>query len=416
MDEASCRTEFGKLYPQLETNTRAWQAKGGISYDDVQGAAASSSQNWGMARVIVKDGQLFIRQVREGGESRISALLHLLHTAVSTDPASSSTRGGKVGSPVPPVDLVFTTADKDGNPSAVAWTLDKRVNEDPRIGTWLMPDFGFAGWPEAGIASYEEFIALSDREERQFPWPHKDNRAFWRGLANRYSVREDLLQRTDRRKDPTREAWADVEQTSFHDQGADFHELVPMHEHCRHKYLIHSEGNSYSGRSKYLFSCHAVVIAHPLEWTQHFHPALVSDPASTQQNYIELAGPLFNGLEQLMKGLQALDSNSTAMAGTNQPQKIADNAVQTLKQRYLTPAATMCYIRAALKAYASVLNTDTWPRDSATGESGPAPLGGGGGGVVPSGGKDKNMAAMGVKGDIEYGVWRLSGSIDWPPK
>ena len=48
--------------------------------------------------------------------------------------------------------------------------------------------------------------------------------------------------------EPKRESWADVHKTTFHpgDVG-DFAPLVTLPDHCQHKYLVHTEGNSYSG-------------------------------------------------------------------------------------------------------------------------------------------------------------------------
>ncbi|PWN48707.1 hypothetical protein IE53DRAFT_333240 [Violaceomyces palustris] len=419
MDEQRCKVEFPAFYDQIENNVRAWQAKGGITLKDVDDAQFGAADGWGFARIIIKDGQLYIREVREGNESRMSALLHLLYQAVTTDP--SSARGGGEGS-LPAIDMVISTADKDGIAAPAGWVMDKRVDEDPRNGRWLVPDFGFAGWPEAGIASYEEFLLLADKEERDHSWEKKDSRAFWRGFANFYATRKDLLQRTSLTINPSRSTWSDVRETSFHDVGEQFSEIVPMHEHCRRKYLIHSEGNSYSGRSKYLLACHSVTIAHPLEWTQHFHPALNSDPTSPEQNIVQLPGPLFNGLEEEVLRLREMDKSGLGTSqgkvtplSQNSARRIADNARQVLRQRYLTPAATMCYTRAALKAYASVQEVKTWPESKIDGLRGPSPKDGPGGGVVPSGGKGKDMLKLGAKGDIEYGIWRLTGSIDWPP-
>ena len=426
MNEATCKAEFPLLFPQLDANVAAWKAKGGIRYRDVEEAARSCVGNWGMARVVIRDGQLYLRQVREGGESRISALLHLLHTAVVSEPSSFSSNTSTPAG----VELVLSEADKDASPTSDAvWVLSKRISEDAAKGTWLLPDFGFAGWPEAGIASFDEFLHLAQLQDVLTPWEHKGDKILWRGLANGYLPRMDLLAKTDPRKVKGAETWADVRQTSFHDVGEEFHPLIPMHEHCRHKFLAHTEGNSYSGRGKFLWSCKSVTVAHPMKWTQHFHPALNADATSPQQNYVELPGPLFNRLEETTLQLQNtshipstqdLPATAKGVLRRNPPQRIAENAVEALRHRYLTPAATNCYLRAALKAYASVLNVDTWPREENAaawdqGGVGILPHGGPGGGVAPGGGKGKDLAKVGVKGDIEYGVWRLSGSPDWPP-
>ncbi|SAM81765.1 uncharacterized protein UBRO_03095 [Ustilago bromivora] len=422
LSPTTCRREFPLLFPQLDANVAAWKAKGGISYTDLDEAARTCVDRWGMARVVIRDGQLYLRQVREGGESRISALLHLLHTAISTDPSSFSSRSDTG------IELVLSEADKEASPSSnVIWVLSKRVDEPASKGTWLLPDFGFIGWPEAGIASFEEFTHLAQLQDHLVPWHAKGDKALWRGLANGYAPRMDLLARTDPRKVKGAEEWADVKQTSFHDVGEEFHPLIPMHEHCRHKYLIQTEGNSYSGRGKFLWICRSVTISHPLKWTQHFHPALNSNPQSPGQNFVELPGPLFSGLEETTRELQEWASypanqtlNLRGALGVNSPQKIADNAVETLRKRYLTPAATNCYLRAALKAYEGVLKKDTWPIEENAaawdeGGVGILPQGGPGGGVAPGGGKGKDLVKVGVKGDVEYGVWRLSGSPNWPP-
>lgn len=429
MNEATCKAEFPLLYPQLQDNVAAWRAKGGIKYADLDEAARTCAQNWGMARVVIRDGQVFLRQVREGGESRISALLHLIHTAVTADPSSFATSSSDNTG----IELVLSEADKDASPSDAVWVLSKRLAEPKEKGTWLLPDFGFAGWPEAGIASFDEFLHLAQLQDQLVPWEHKADKVLWRGLANGYPPRMDLLSKTDPKKVQGAEGWADVKQTSFHDFGAEFFPLIPMHEHCRHKFLIQTEGNSYSGRGRYLWSCKSVTISHPLEWTQHFHPALISDPLSRQQNFVELPGPLFDKLGETTMRLQQTagipstqdltseEGKGVAALGLNPPQRIAENAVEALRNRYLTPAATACYMRAALKAYASVLKVDTWPtEDNAAawdeGGAGIVPHGGPGGGVAPGGGKGKDLVKLGVKGDIEYGVWRLSGSPDWPPQ
>ncbi|SNX84763.1 uncharacterized protein MEPE_03472 [Melanopsichium pennsylvanicum] len=436
MSEATCRTEFPLFFPQLEQNLAAWKAKGGISYTHLDEAARTCATNWGMARVVIRDGQLFLRQVREGGESRTSALLHLLHTAVTSDPSSIPSLASalrKNFNSTTGIELVLSEADKDASASSDAvWVLAKKTSEHASKGTWLLPDFGFASWPEAGIPSFEEYSRLASLQDHLSPWHAKSDRVLWRGLANGYSPRVDLLSRT---KVAGAESWADVKQTSFHDKGDEFFPLIPMHQHCRSKYLIQTEGNSYSGRGKYLWSCRSVTISHPLEWTQHFHPALNSNPRSPEQNYVQLPGPLFSGLEETILALQksadaptdqdvVYESSTTGRLGglgRNPPQRIADNAVESLRNRYLTPAATMCYIRAALKAYSQVLNVDTWPRDDTAaawdqGGVGIVPHGGPGGGVAPGSGKKADLKTLGVKGDIEYGVWRLSGSPDWPPQ
>lgn len=133
--------------------------------------------------------------------------------------------------------------------------VTKESNNPAHKGSWLIPDFGFVGWPEAGAGSFQDFIQLSSRVEEQWPWHKKLNRLFWRGYANVYAVRQDMMHRTSAKEDPSRASWADVRETTFHNDVGDFVPVVSLHDHCQHKYLLHVEGNSYSGCVLVVLSC-----------------------------------------------------------------------------------------------------------------------------------------------------------------
>ncbi|PWN45281.1 hypothetical protein IE81DRAFT_286031, partial [Ceraceosorus guamensis] len=410
-DEARCQREFPALYPQLEDLKEVWRKRGGIKQKHLDASELGTDERWGYARLVIKNGQVFIRSFVEGTETRVSALVHLFHTAMLSAPADPS---------MPPVDLIMTPADKDGiSPEDGTWAVTKRLDAPRQKGVWLLPDFGFAGWPEAGAPSYEEFFAEASQVESKWPWERKMDRAFWRGFANWYPTRRDLLARTNITAKPDREVWADVKQTSFHDAvGGDFVPIVAPADHCQQKYLIHTEGNSYSGRSKFLLSCRSVVIAHPLEWTQHFHPALDPNSTSPDQNFIQLPGPHFEGLEQTMAELWESDGKPVSWdpkderrqrtLQDNSARTIADNQYRVMAGRYLTPAATMCYTRSALRAYAFSQNLQSW----GTAEG---PQIRKGSGIVPGTSKGSDFVKDGAHGDIEVGLWRLLGSPEWPP-
>jgi hypothetical protein len=159
------------------------------------------------------------------------------------------------------------------------------------------------------------------------------------------------------------------------------------------------------------------MVAHKLVWTQHFHPALIGDPTSSDQNYVELPGPGFEGIEEAAYLLQESDggagANVTAnlsvlrghILGKKDAQDVARNAVRMFRHRYLSPAATMCYTRAALRSYAKVLNRSSW---------GSEPFVRPGQGVGPD--TRKTRFTGDERGDVEVGIWRILGTPDWPPK
>lgn len=67
-------------------------------------------------------------------------------------------------------------------------------------------------------------------------------------------------------------------------------------------------------------------------------------PSGENQNYVAVDRD-FEKLDQMMKYLSQHDSEA---------ERIADNNVQTFRERYLTPAAEACYWRALIRGWKSV--------------------------------------------------------------
>ena len=99
-------------------------------------------------------------------------------------------------------------------------------------------------------------------------WSMKEEKLLWRGAIMGLKLREKFLKAT---KD---KPWADVKVLNWHDENFMANDLKSMPEHCHNKCVAHTEGNSYSGRLKYLQSCKSVVVAHKMEWIQHHHPLM----------------------------------------------------------------------------------------------------------------------------------------------
>lgn len=217
-----------------------------------------------------------------------------------------------------------------------------RREEDKDI--WLMPDFGYWSWPETKVGSMLEVQMKAISTERStdggWPWAQKGSQLLWRGATMGLELREKFIEATMGKE------WADVKALDWHDQESMAHDLKSMPEHCQYKYLAHTEGNSYSGRLKYLQSCMSVVVAHRMDWIQHHHPLLDSTQGSRTQNYVEVARN-FEDLEEKINWLQAHDAQS---------KKIASNSVKTFRERYLTPAAEVCYWRRLVPGWASVMS------------------------------------------------------------
>ncbi|PWN21859.1 hypothetical protein BCV69DRAFT_289820 [Microstroma glucosiphilum] len=397
MSHAECKREFPLLFDQLEENAAAWRYKGGIKYRNLEEASAKCID--GCARFIIKDGRIFIRNYTVGPQSRVRGVLTLFRTAVEAASAADKAR-------FEGVDVILNALDSDETDAGdgVGWVLTKEGSDPP--GRYLLPDFSFAAWPEAGIGSYGEFRRDAKAINEAMTWHQKADRAFFRGDPSVGSAaRADLMEQV---KLPGASVWSDVRATSFFDESAHIAPHVPIAEHCKHKYLLHSEGISYSGRSKFLLGCSSAVITHNLTWTQHFHPALISNPQSPDQNVLIPPEPYFHHLAEFMADLHAQDVGAYATSGMSLGQRVAANAERTLVQRYLSPAATMCYTRGALISYSSVLDRTSFPG----GQTEVLP----GGGVVPNSGmRPMEDLRQSIKGDIDLTTWELLDHPIWPP-
>lgn len=248
---------------------------------------------------------------------------------------------------LPSIEFIFTTEDFDNEPTGLApiWAYSKRDSDDS---VWLMPDFGYWAWPEVQIGPYHEvrrrIAAIDDGETDAqgalvpgLRFQDKKKQLVWRGsLATNPPVRGKLL------KSSLGRSWASVRVIDWDDENDLRYNLLPIEDHCRYMFLAHTEGRSFSGRGKYLLNCRSVVISHPLEWREAHHAALVS--SGLDANYVEVDRD-FADLPHKIDYL--IDHPEVA-------ERIANNAVRTFRDRYLTPAAESCYWRHLVRQYASV--------------------------------------------------------------
>jgi hypothetical protein len=178
--------------------------------------------------------------------------------------------------------------------------------------------------------------AAQIEQEAGWSWDRKVKKLLWRGATMGLKLREKLLEVTHD------EPWADVKALNWKNKDSMTNDLKSMPEHCQYKYLAHTEGNSYSGRLKYLQSCKSVIVAHKMDWIQHHHPLMRS--SGPEQNYVEID----RNFEQLKDKIRWLEEHD------KEAERIATNTVRTFHQRYLTPAAEVCYWRRLIHGWAEV--------------------------------------------------------------
>lgn len=96
------------------------------------------------------------------------------------------------------------------------------------------------------------------------PFADKDPRAVWRGSMNN-KVRGALINATKDKE------WADVQKMTKDTR-------MHMAEFCKYQFPVHTEGNSWSGRLRYLQNCNSIVVVHqPLKYQAHYYDLLVAD-------------------------------------------------------------------------------------------------------------------------------------------
>jgi hypothetical protein len=329
LSEEQCYAAFPKLFVEVDRAVEHRRSIGkNISLSEVEVGWRGD----GIVRVLVRDNHLYIVEARgvqdRNHRQRSVATLHGLNRAITA-------YQGKL----PDVEFSITDHDSamidmDSNITTLAYS---RLPKQETL--WLMPDFGFWSWPYVGMRSYAELQASLDESEDDFL--DKVPKAVWRGglKVAGADLRRKLIEVS------RGQSWADIRAIDWKNATDIEAGLISMEDHCDYMFTVQSEGNTYSGRLKYLLNCHSIVLSHELNWIEHFHHLLRS--SGSEQNYIKLRRDFSDLPTTIKKYLHPPTLQDTGRL-------IADNARRMFKERYLTPAAEACYWRALIRGWASV--------------------------------------------------------------
>jgi hypothetical protein len=163
----------------------------------------------------------------------------------------------------------------------------------------------------------------------------------WRGslaVGSGHDAREGLVRHSEG------QWWSDVQTLNWANKTEIKERLLSMEDHCGYMFAAQTEGNTYSGRLKFLLNCNSVVLAHDMKFIEHFHHLL--QPSGPDQNYVKLKRD-FSDLQTTMRTFRTGSGIIDAMT-------IAGNARSTFRERYLTPAATACYWRSLIRGWSTV--------------------------------------------------------------
>jgi hypothetical protein len=321
---AQCNKAFPDLYREIDRSRAFWQDRlgpGGKLTEDNWGLKWS---NDGGLRAMIWEGKLYIIESR--------GLNHFLHWKERSHATLHAIQRAIIGArePIPNIEFSIKINDKidltDEHPNTTVWNFNRNITDKAMEQVWLIPDFNFWAYPRVAGA-YGDF----QRQAIDFydDYNNKMPKLVWRGTTDfNPEIRLKLIEQSEGK------AWSDVHKVAedVHDEEATKWR-ISMPDHCKYKFAVHTEGTSWSGRLKYLLSCHSTIVIHPLTFTTHLYHLL--EASGPNQNYVRCEKD-WTDLPQAMDSL--LTDNAKA-------KRIADNAAAKFRDQYFTPAAQTCYFR-----------------------------------------------------------------------
>lgn len=231
--------------------------------EDVQVDKKGATDSWrhGEFHCMIYNGELYvIKEVKgEPDRSRGLAALANMYRALTSIPNPRS---------IPNIEFVFDIEDRadlgEKQSDRIRWAW-ARPKDNPWL--WVMPDFDGWAYPDDGVGGYVDFREDLEDVEAEYPngFQDKEAKLSWRGsLAVNTGLRQGLVDAS------TKKSWSDVEAIDWHNRT----NILAMTDFCRSKYVVHTEGNSWSGRLRYLQNCNSVSVIHELEYIAHYYPLL----------------------------------------------------------------------------------------------------------------------------------------------
>ncbi|KAI0376322.1 glycosyl transferase family 90-domain-containing protein [Hypomontagnella monticulosa] len=375
LSDGQCESAFPDLYQELdrardfllEQNHRITEADMRLdAKEDYTGLPH------GEFHVMISNGELYVIEEKKGEPDRSRGLAALanMYRAITAIPDPRS---------LPDVEFIIDIEDRaargEKDPTRIRWAW---AREESNPWLWVMPDFDGWSYPDDGVGSYVQFREDVDELESEYPkgWDDKEDKVCWRGsLAVNRKLRTALVETA---KGHT---WNDVEAIDWHDRS----NVMAMRDFCRFKYVVHTEGNSWSGRLRYLQNCESVPIIHKLDYVFHYRPLLKD--SGPHQNYVKVKRD-WSDLPAQMDGL---------LADPDRTRHIAQESARVFRDRYLTPAAEACYWRRMIRNWHAVM--DFRPRRYESNEHG----------IKVRRGVSWERFAFRQKKSFEHGFWEADG-------
>ncbi len=194
----------------------------------------------------------------------------------------------------------------------------------------MIPDFSFYDWPTSrcpgeNSRAFSDFIANASERLRIARIDSsgfvqaKSSDLFWRGAPLLNPKRSEQLGNLSNLSEiPV--GFLNAELLEWQQDGC-----VTLHDHCKHRYLLHLQGNTYSSRLKYLMLCGSVVFMPQQEYEEWWYPAITSEDQINEDN--EVVVHLKNDMSNFASKL-ALYKDTEGDRVTNRSVRISMRALE----------------------------------------------------------------------------------------
>lgn len=330
LSDAQCQAAFPKQYWDIDTMTARFKNR------HITREQLDEQSNDKAVKAMIFDGELYIISAAEleYPGTRGLATIHAINRALVAIPPEERRR-------LPNSEFMIWVWDRPNGAPVFSYTkhnaTDADEGKDDSWNAWLMPDFGMYDWADSKDGSWTEARRRMRSIEEEMPFDQKEPKMYWRGTNHQgVALRNQFVEAS------AGKWWSDIgEFDQFHKDELK-EDLRPIGDFCKYQFTGHVSGFSWSGAGKYVHNCRSVFITHPVEWMEVYTPVLQS--SGPEQNYVEAKAD-WSDLEAKVVKL---------LANPKKAEKIAENQVKVLRDRYLTPAAQACYWRRLLQGYGSV--------------------------------------------------------------
>ncbi|KAK9831115.1 hypothetical protein WJX74_003831 [Apatococcus lobatus] len=213
-------------------------------------------------RLQIVDGRMYSVGERHGIQTRVRntklIFMHLMHQYK-----------------LPDVDISWVSVD-----DVVMDLKAGRSNDCPEHGPVLVmtkqphhdhcimyPDFTFWDWEEAYAVPWQDMPKVMGDAAAREPWKNRKEKLF----ARAFNLGEARNTLKDNEGELAKHPLMDARIIDWH---ADPGSFVDLQDHCSNKWLLHTAGNTYSVRLKYLLFCKSAVVLPDSPWQEFFYHML----------------------------------------------------------------------------------------------------------------------------------------------